>query len=93
VRGGGTAPRSVGVVGLGYVGLPLAVAFAQADCDVIAVDVDPRKIEAIRSGESYIEDVPPALLREQSERVHASEVLVDLRGVTRLAGTRNAVSL
>jgi UDP-N-acetyl-D-glucosamine dehydrogenase len=63
---------TVGIIGLGYVGLPLAVAFAQQDCDVIAVDVDARKIEAINAGESYIEDVPSELLREVSPRVHAT---------------------
>jgi UDP-N-acetyl-D-glucosamine dehydrogenase len=63
---------SVGIIGLGYVGLPLAVAFAQEGCDVVAVDVDARKIEAIEAGESYIEDVPSALLQEVSERIHAT---------------------
>ncbi len=41
---------TVGIIGLGYVGLPLAVAFAQEGCDVVAVDVDARKIEAIAAG-------------------------------------------
>jgi UDP-N-acetyl-D-glucosamine dehydrogenase len=63
---------TVGVIGLGYVGLPLAVAFAEQDCEVIAVDVDPRKIEAIEAGESYIEDVPSEQLRAVAERVHVS---------------------
>ncbi len=63
---------TVGVVGLGYVGLPLAVAFAREGCEVIAVDVDARKIQAIAAGESYIEDVPSEELRELSERIHAS---------------------
>ncbi|HXM87124.1 MAG TPA: nucleotide sugar dehydrogenase, partial [Solirubrobacteraceae bacterium] len=58
--------------GLGYVGLPLAVAFAQEGCDVIAVDVDPRKIDAIEAGESYIEDVPSELLAGLAERIHAT---------------------
>ena len=48
---------SVGIIGLGYVGLPLAVAFAEAGDDVVAVDVDARKIEALDRGESYIEDI------------------------------------
>jgi UDP-N-acetyl-D-glucosamine dehydrogenase len=63
---------TVGIVGLGYVGLPLAVAFAQEGCDVVAVDVDPRKVEAIEAGESYIEDVPSAQLRAVAERIHAT---------------------
>jgi UDP-N-acetyl-D-glucosamine dehydrogenase len=64
--------KTVGVIGLGYVGLPLVVAFAQEGCDVIAVDVDARKIEAIEAGESYIEDVPAELLREHSGRIQAT---------------------
>jgi UDP-N-acetyl-D-glucosamine dehydrogenase len=48
----------VGVVGLGYVGLPLALAFAQAGSRVVGLDSDSRRVEAIRGGESYIEDVP-----------------------------------
>jgi UDP-N-acetyl-D-glucosamine dehydrogenase len=63
---------TIGVIGLGYVGLPLAVAFAQEGCEVVAVDVDSRKIEAIEAGDSYIEDVPSELLREVSECIHAT---------------------
>jgi UDP-N-acetyl-D-glucosamine dehydrogenase len=63
---------SVGVIGLGYVGLPLAVAFAQEGCEVVAVDVDARKVEAIEAGESYIEDVPSGALREVGDRIRAS---------------------
>ncbi len=47
----------VAVIGLGYVGLPLAVAFAKNGFRVMGVDVDERKVEAIRRGESYIRDV------------------------------------
>jgi len=63
---------TVGVIGLGYVGLPLAVAFAEQGCEVIAVDVDARKIEAIEAGESYIEDIPSEQLRGVADRIHAS---------------------
>jgi UDP-N-acetyl-D-glucosamine dehydrogenase len=63
---------SVGVVGLGYVGLPLAVAFAQAGEDVIAVDLDVRKITAINAGESYIEDIPTERLAAVLDRITAS---------------------
>jgi UDP-N-acetyl-D-glucosamine dehydrogenase len=48
---------SIGVIGLGYVGLPLVVAFAEAGEQVVAVDLDPRKVASIRSGTSYIEDI------------------------------------
>ncbi|HWF32268.1 MAG TPA: nucleotide sugar dehydrogenase [Solirubrobacteraceae bacterium] len=63
---------TVGIIGLGYVGLPLAVAFAQEGCDVIAVDVDQRKIDAIEAAESYIEDVPSAQLERLAQRIHAT---------------------
>jgi UDP-N-acetyl-D-glucosamine dehydrogenase len=63
---------TVGIIGLGYVGLPLAVAFAQEGCEVVAVDADPRKVEAIQAGESYIEDVPSELLTELRGRIHAT---------------------
>jgi UDP-N-acetyl-D-glucosamine dehydrogenase len=52
----------VGVVGLGYVGLPLALAFAEAGSTVIGLDVDSRRVEAINSGTSHIEDVPSSQL-------------------------------
>jgi UDP-N-acetyl-D-glucosamine dehydrogenase len=48
----------VGVVGLGYVGLPLAVEFARAGFQTTGIDLDERKIEAISQGTSYIPDVP-----------------------------------
>ena len=47
----------LGVVGVGYVGLPLAVVFAEAGFDVIGVDPDHEKVAAINRGESYILDV------------------------------------
>jgi UDP-N-acetyl-D-glucosamine dehydrogenase len=60
---------TVGIVGLGYVGLPLAVAFADAGERVIGVDVDARRVAALRRGESYIEDVPAGALRAVIDRV------------------------
>jgi UDP-N-acetyl-D-glucosamine dehydrogenase len=47
----------VGVIGLGYVGLPLAVEFAKAGLDVTGFDVDQSKVDSINSGRSYIPDV------------------------------------
>lgn len=58
----------VGIVGLGYVGLPLAVEFARAGVRVTGVDVDPAKVEAVRRGESYIQDVPGAAVKELVDR-------------------------
>src|SRR4051812_34846339 len=47
----------IGVIGLGYVGLPLAVEFARAGFPVTGFDVDPAKVADIRRGHSYIPDV------------------------------------
>ena len=63
---------TVGVIGLGYVGLPLAVAFAQEGCDVIAVDSDARKVAAIEAGESYVEDVSSDELRALAGHITAT---------------------
>jgi UDP-N-acetyl-D-glucosamine dehydrogenase len=48
----------VGVLGLGYVGLPLSVEFAAAGLPVLGFDLAPGKVEAVNRGESYIKDVP-----------------------------------
>ncbi len=48
----------VAIVGLGYVGLPLAVAFAERGFSVMGIDVDRRKVEALQRGESYVQDIP-----------------------------------
>lgn len=48
----------IGILGLGYVGLPLAVVFAEAGFIVTGIDPDQRKVEALNKGVSYIPDVP-----------------------------------
>ena len=53
----------VGVVGLGYVGLPLAVEFAEAGFTVTGIDIDAAKVDAINRGDSYVQDVPTAVLK------------------------------
>lgn len=50
----------VAVIGLGYVGLPLAAGFARAGYPVLGLDVDQRKIDALNAGRSYIQDVDSA---------------------------------
>lgn len=56
---------AVAVVGCGYVGLPLALAFAEAGFHVTGIDVDRRKVERLQRGDSYILDVPSAKLKAQ----------------------------
>jgi UDP-N-acetyl-D-glucosamine dehydrogenase len=72
---------SVGVIGLGYVGLPLAVAFAEAGLNIVAVDVDSSKVEAITRGESYIEDIPSERLAAVVHRFHATTRYAELAQV------------
>ncbi len=55
--------RDVAIVGAGYVGVPLAQAFAEAGKSVVLVDVDAARVERLNRGESYIEDVPSEALR------------------------------
>ena len=69
---------TIGIVGLGYVGLPLAVAFAEEGVEVVGVDLDARKVEALRSGRSYIEDVSDARVAAAAERIQASTRYADL---------------
>jgi len=47
----------IGIVGLGYVGLPLAVAFSQAGFKVLGFDIQPRRVELVNKGEPYIADI------------------------------------
>ena len=68
----------IGIVGLGYVGLPLAVAFAEAGHQVVGLDADAAKVEALGRGESYIEDVPDAALAPLAERLRATAQYADL---------------
>jgi UDP-N-acetyl-D-glucosamine dehydrogenase len=53
----------VGIVGLGYVGLPLAVEFAKAGFHVTGIDVEQGKVDTLNRGESYVQDVPTEVLR------------------------------
>jgi UDP-N-acetyl-D-glucosamine dehydrogenase len=67
---------SIGVIGLGYVGLPLAVEFAKAGFRVTGIDVDRRKVDIVKAGKSHIEDVPSSevaeLVRKRRLRAQAS---------------------
>ena len=71
----------VGIVGLGYVGLPLAVAFAAADVEVVGVDLSAQRVDAINAGDSYIEDVPDAALAAALPHLHATTDYASLADV------------
>ncbi|MCS7043638.1 MAG: nucleotide sugar dehydrogenase [Bryobacteraceae bacterium] len=58
----------VGVVGLGYVGLPLAVEFAKAGFQVTGIDISQQKVDQINAGSSYVQDVPSSDVRDLVSR-------------------------
>lgn len=57
----------IGIIGLGYVGLPLSLQFARAGSTVLGFDIDPGKIQALEAGESYILHIPAADVRAQCD--------------------------
>jgi UDP-N-acetyl-D-glucosamine dehydrogenase len=69
---------SIGIVGMGYVGLPLAIGFAEAGHDVIGIDVDLVKVGALREGRSHIEDIPSERLGAVLERCTFTNRFVEL---------------
>jgi UDP-N-acetyl-D-glucosamine dehydrogenase len=70
-----------GIIGLGYVGLPLALEFARAGFRTTGIDVDLRKVEQIKAGRSYIVDVTDAEIAEQvaAGRLTASDDFAAIR--------------
>lgn len=68
----------IGIVGLGYVGLPLAVAFAEEGHDIVCFDLDSSKTTALSEGRSYIEDIDDATLAPIRERLHPTSRHADL---------------
>lgn len=71
---------SVGVIGLGYVGLPLAVEKAKAGFHVTGFDIQSEKVEKVNKGENYIGDIIPQELKElvASGHLHATSDFVDI---------------
>jgi len=65
-----TNTEVVGIIGLGYVGLPLAVGFAQAGVKVIGFDKSKTKVDQINRGDNYIKDIRDAVLREVVESIN-----------------------
>jgi UDP-N-acetyl-D-glucosamine dehydrogenase len=61
-----------GIVGLGYVGLPLAVELAEAGYRVLGFDINPDVVEGLNAGRSHVKDVTDAQLRKQCERFSAT---------------------
>ncbi len=56
---------NIAIAGLGYVGLPLSLQFARSGVNVLGLDIDLPKVEAINKGQSYIKHIEPATVQEQ----------------------------
>ncbi|HEV7845535.1 MAG TPA: nucleotide sugar dehydrogenase [Thermoleophilaceae bacterium] len=69
---------NIGIVGLGYVGLPLGVAFAEAGHSVVGLDVAAPRVEAVNRGESFIEDISSERLRALEGKLSATTRYADL---------------
>jgi UDP-N-acetyl-D-glucosamine dehydrogenase len=78
----------IGILGLGYVGLPLAAAFGEAGFQIIGIDPDHRKVDSLNKGESYVQDV-------SSEQIGKLLQSGKLSATTDFSGLRNcdAVSI
>src|ERR1700743_2502607 len=68
----------IALVGLGYLGLPLAVAFAEAGQEVVGFDTDPARVDDLNAGHSHIEDVPDSALEPLGARLRATVRAEDL---------------
>ena len=71
----------VGVVGLGYVGLPLAVAFAEQGHEVIGVDTDQRRVESVARAHSFTEDIAPERIEAVGDRLRTTSRYAELASV------------
>lgn len=71
----------IAIVGLGYVGLPLAIQFARANVNVLGLDIDAGKVDLVNKGRSYIKHIAPETIAEvvRQKRLRAS---TDFRGVS-----------
>jgi UDP-N-acetyl-D-glucosamine dehydrogenase len=68
----------IGIVGLGYVGLPLAVEFAEAGCDVIGVDANAQRVAELAQGRSHVEDIHESRLQGVLDRCMFTTRYVEL---------------
>ncbi len=74
--------QQVAVIGLGYVGLPLSLAFARQGASVVGIDTDPAKPPVLNAGRSYIEHIPATAIREvvDAGRFRATTDFAELAG-------------
>src|SRR5258708_465891 len=79
----GTKQARFGVIGLGYVGLPLALTLSEAGFNVTGIDIDTNRVDAILSGRSYITDVGDKELQKATleKRFRATTDLSEIRNL------------
>ena len=80
-----TREARVGIVGLGYAGLPLALAFAEAGFDVVGIDIDEDRVRAVNESRSYLIDVPDERYAAADGRLRATSdfsAVADLDALT-----------
>ena len=63
-----TNTATIGIYGLGYVGLPLALRFSEVGVKVIGFDIDPNKVTKLNQGQSYIERITPAQIQTAQQQ-------------------------
>lgn len=74
---------SVGVIGLGYVGLPIALSFSEAGFNVVAVDVSPERVRAVDEGRSFLSHIPDGRVSavRSNDRLRATDSYLSLKDV------------
>jgi UDP-N-acetyl-D-glucosamine dehydrogenase len=68
----------IGIVGMGYVGLPLGVAFAEAGHEVVGLEVAQGRVDALNRGESYVEDITSERLAALGDKLRATTRYAEL---------------
>ncbi len=71
----------IGVIGLGYVGLPLVIRFLEEGFPVVGFDVDKKKVESLNKGKSYIKHIPFDIFKKYSKKFHATSNMAELAKV------------
>src|SRR5262245_16749084 len=74
---------SIGIVGLGYVGLPLALQFARSGVKVLGLDIDRKKVDSINAGKSYIKHVESSSVKSLVDS-HELSASTDFSSVSKL---------
>ncbi len=74
-----TKKAKIGIIGLGYVGLPLAVEFARQGYSVVGIDNDPKRVRQINKGKSYITDIKGSIVSNLVKNRRARREELDYR--------------